>query len=102
MEAPYRKDCNQGLAHVHEDLFQSERLGTNTKFPLYRTLFWSVKTYQYACPTWEHAPDDRTLKLQRLQNRAIRAIGKLDDLDRRPPVQELYVTFKIPYMYGYI
>jgi hypothetical protein len=52
----------------------------------------------YACPTWEYATDARLLKLKRLQNR-VRAIG---NLDRFTPVRELHVTFKLPYVYGYI
>jgi hypothetical protein len=38
------------------------------------------------------------LKLQRLRNRALRAIG---NLDRRTLVRELHVAFKIPYVYDY-
>jgi hypothetical protein len=53
----------------------------------------------YACPTWEHAADTHHLKLQRLQNRALRAFG---NLARCTPVRELHVTFKIPYVYNYI
>jgi hypothetical protein len=50
----------------------------------------------YACPTWEYAADAHHLKFQRLQNRALLATG---DLDRCTPVRELYVAFKIPYVY---
>jgi hypothetical protein len=39
------------------------------------------------------------LKLQRLQNRALRAIA---NLDRRSPVRELHVASKIPYVFDYI
>jgi hypothetical protein len=39
------------------------------------------------------------LKLQRLQNRVFCAIG---NLDRCTPVPELYMPFKIPYIYDYI
>jgi hypothetical protein len=39
------------------------------------------------------------MKLQRLQNRILRAIGKLD---RRTPVRDLHLAFKIPYVYDYI
>jgi hypothetical protein len=38
------------------------------------------------------------LKLQRLQNRVLRAVG---DLDRRTPVSDLHLAFKIPYVYDY-
>jgi hypothetical protein len=39
------------------------------------------------------------MKLQRLQNRIVRAIGKLD---RRTPLRVLHLAFKIPYVYHYI
>jgi hypothetical protein len=53
----------------------------------------------YACPTWEHAPDADILKLQRLQNRVLRAI---ENLDRCISVRKLHVAFKILYVYGNI
>jgi hypothetical protein len=39
------------------------------------------------------------MKLQRLQNRVLHAIG---NLDRRTPVRDLHLAFKIPYVYDYI
>jgi hypothetical protein len=39
------------------------------------------------------------MKLQRLQNRVLRAIG---NLDRSTPVRDLHLGFKIPYVYNYI
>jgi hypothetical protein len=39
------------------------------------------------------------MKLQRLQNRILRAIS---NLDRRTPVRDLHLAFKIPYVYDYI
>jgi hypothetical protein len=39
------------------------------------------------------------MKLQRLQNRVLRALGKLD---RRTTVGDLHLAFKIPYVYDYI
>jgi hypothetical protein len=42
METPYRKDCSQGLAHVHKDLFSIQK--------------WTFKyklTPNYACPHME-------------------------------------------------
>jgi hypothetical protein len=39
------------------------------------------------------------MKLQCLQNRVLRAIG---NLDRRTPVRDLHLAFKIPYVYDYI
>jgi hypothetical protein len=53
----------------------------------------------YAYPTWEFAADTHLMKLQRLQNRVLRAIGKLD---RSTPVRDLHLAFKIPYVYDYI
>jgi hypothetical protein len=53
----------------------------------------------YACPTWEFVAETHLLKLQRLQNRVLRAVG---DLDRRTPVRDLHLAFKIPYVYDYI
>jgi hypothetical protein len=53
----------------------------------------------YACPTWDYAADVHLLKLQRLQNRLLRAIG---NLDRWTPVRKLHVIFKILYVYNYI
>jgi hypothetical protein len=53
----------------------------------------------YSCPTWEYAADSHLLKLQRLQNRGLRATG---NLARCTPERELQVVFKIPYVYNYI
>jgi hypothetical protein len=53
----------------------------------------------YACSTWEFAADTHLMKVQRLQNRVLGAIVKLD---RRTPVQDLHLAFKIPYVYDYI
>jgi hypothetical protein len=39
------------------------------------------------------------MKLQHLQNRVLRAIG---NIDRRTPVRDLHLEFKIPYVYDYI
>jgi hypothetical protein len=51
------------------------------------------------CPTCEHAVDAHHWKLQRLQNRALRAIG---NPDRCAPVRDLHAAFKIPYVYDYM
>jgi hypothetical protein len=53
----------------------------------------------YACPTWEYTAEAHLLKLQRLQNKVLRAVG---NLNRCTPVSELHVAFKIPYVYDYI
>jgi hypothetical protein len=53
----------------------------------------------YACPAWELAADTCLLKLQRLQNKILRTIGKF----RRPkPVRDLHTTFNLSYVYGHI
>jgi hypothetical protein len=66
--------------------------GTNIKLTLYKALI-------YTCPTREYAADPQLLKLQRLQNRVLRAIG---DIHRCTPVRELHTAFGIAYVYGYI
>jgi hypothetical protein len=67
------------------------------KLTLYKVLIRSVTTY--ACFAWEYAADVHLLKLQRLQNRVLSAPG---NLDRRTPVREMHVAFKIPYVCDYI
>jgi hypothetical protein len=47
----------------------------------------------------EFAADTHLMKRQRLQNKVLRAIG---NLDRRTPVRDLHLAFKIPYVYDYI
>jgi hypothetical protein len=53
MEMAYRKDSNQGVAHLRKELFKNERLSTNIKLPLYKAMNKSVMTY--ACSIWEYA-----------------------------------------------
>jgi hypothetical protein len=53
----------------------------------------------YACPAWEFAAESHIFKLQRLQKRALRAIGKYL---RSTSVRELHVAFQIPCVYDYI
>jgi hypothetical protein len=53
----------------------------------------------YACPTWQHAAGAHVLKLQRIQNRALRATG---NLDRCTAVRGLRVDFKILCVYAYV
>jgi hypothetical protein len=78
-------------------IFKSKRLNVNVKLIVYRALIRSIMTY--ACPTWEFAADTHFMKMQHLQNRVLRAIGKLD---RRAPVHDLHMAFKIPYVYDYV
>jgi hypothetical protein len=53
----------------------------------------------YVCPTWEYAADAHILKLQRLQNRVLHAVG---NLDKYTSVPGLHVALKIPYLYDYV
>jgi hypothetical protein len=53
----------------------------------------------YTSPTWEFAANTHLLKLQRLQNKVLRTIGKFP---RRTPVRELHKAFNIPYIYDYV
>jgi hypothetical protein len=78
-------------------LFRSERLSSNIKLTLHKTLIRSVMTY--ACPTWEFATENHLLKLQRLQNKVLCTIGSFP---RHRPVRDMHVAFHIPYVYDYI
>jgi hypothetical protein len=53
----------------------------------------------YACPAWEFAAQSHLLKLQRLLNRVLRAIGKSP---RFTSVRDLHVAFHISHVYDYI
>jgi hypothetical protein len=53
----------------------------------------------YACPAWEFAAETHLLKLQRLQNKILRTIGKLP---RRTAVRDLHMASQIPYVYDYV
>jgi hypothetical protein len=78
-------------------IFKSEHLSAHIKLIVFRALIRLIMTY--ACPTWEFAADTHLMKLQRLQNRVLRAIG---NLDWRTPVRDLHLAFKLPYVYDYI
>jgi hypothetical protein len=77
--------------------YKSKHLNANIKLIVYRALIRSIMTY--SCPTWECAADTHLIKLQRLQNWVLRAIS---NLDRRTPVRDLHLAFKIPYVYDYV
>jgi hypothetical protein len=53
----------------------------------------------YASPAWEFAADTRLMKLQRLQNKVLRTIGKLS---RSTSIRVLHMAFNIPHVYDYI
>jgi hypothetical protein len=78
-------------------LFKSKHLSAHIKLIVYTALIKPIITY--TCPTWEFAAATHLMKLQRLQNRVLRAIG---NLDRSTPVWDLNLAFKIPYVYDYI
>jgi hypothetical protein len=80
-----------------QSLFKSEHLSINIKLTLFNALIRSVMVY--VCPTWEYTADAHLMKLQRLQNRLLRATG---NFDRRTAVREMHMALKIPYVYDYI
>jgi hypothetical protein len=53
----------------------------------------------YACPAWEFAAENHLLKLQRLQNRVLRAIG---NFPIHTSVRDIHVGFQILYAHDYI
>jgi hypothetical protein len=53
----------------------------------------------YACPAWELAADTYLLKLQRLQNKVLRNVGKFP---RCTPVRNIHTAFNLPYVYDYV
>jgi hypothetical protein len=57
-----------------------ERLSVKIKTPLYKALIRSVITH--ACPAWELSADPYILQLQRLQNKALCAMGHLQGADQ--------------------
>jgi hypothetical protein len=78
-------------------LLKSERLSSNIKLTLHKALIRSVMAY--ACPTWELAADTYVLKLQRIQNKALRTIG---NFPRCTPVCDLHTAFNLLYVYDYV
>jgi hypothetical protein len=55
-------------------LFKNERLSATIKLNHHKALISSIMTY--ACTAWELSADIHHLKLQRLQNKVLRTIGK--------------------------
>jgi hypothetical protein len=53
----------------------------------------------YACPAWKFAADTHLLKLQSLQNKVHRTIGKFP---RNTPIRNNHTSLQIPYVYDYI
>jgi hypothetical protein len=52
----------------------------------------------YACPAWELATDIKLLKLQRKQNKVLRATGKFSSCT---PVRDLPTIFNFPCVFNY-
>jgi hypothetical protein len=52
-----------------------------------------------AFPAWEFAADTHLIKLQRLQNKALRTIG---NYPRRTQVREMHMAFHLTYVYDYM
>jgi hypothetical protein len=77
-------------------LFKIEQLSANIKLTLHKALIRSVMTY--ACPAWKFAADTYLPKLQSLQNKVLRTIGKFPS---STPVHELHMVFQVPYIYDY-
>jgi hypothetical protein len=50
----------------------------------------------YACHAWEFAADTHQMKLQRLQNKVLRIIGKFPT-----PIRDVHISLQIPYVYDY-
>jgi hypothetical protein len=98
METTHRGNRSQSFGHVNQDIcYIQKRLNANITLMVYRALIRSIMTY--ACPTWEFAADIYLMKLQRLENRVLRAIS---NLYRCTPVRDFHLVFKIPYGYDYI
>jgi hypothetical protein len=53
----------------------------------------------YECPAWEFAADAHLLKLQHLQNNALRTIG---NFPKCTPVSDLHTAFNLQHVYNYI
>jgi hypothetical protein len=51
-----------------------------------------TSTVAYACPAWEFAADTHLMKLQRLQNKALRTAG---NFPRLTTVRDLHMAFKL-------
>jgi hypothetical protein len=64
---------------------------------LHKALIRSIITY--ACPTWQFAADTHLMELQRLQNKALRTIGKFP---RNTPIRDMHISLQVPYIYDYI
>jgi hypothetical protein len=73
-----------------------DRLSTNSKLTLHKAL---IRSMTYASPVWEFAADTHLMKLQCLQNKVLRTIGKFL---RNTPIRDMHISFQIPDVYDYI
>jgi hypothetical protein len=96
VETVHRNDRNRCLGYLHKDIFHIQMQALERRC-VYGALMRSKMTY--VCPTSEFAAGIHLVKLQRLQNRVLRA---LSDPEGRTPVRDFRVAFKIPYVYEYI
>jgi hypothetical protein len=53
----------------------------------------------YACLAWEFEADTHLMKLQRLQKKVLRAIGKFS---RNTPIRDMHISFQIPYVHDFV
>jgi hypothetical protein len=53
----------------------------------------------YACYAWEFAAYTHLMKLQSLQNKVLRTIGKFP---RNTRIRDMHICFQIPYVYDLI
>jgi hypothetical protein len=60
---------------------------------------WESPTVKRGYPIGAHNGSYDLMKLQRLQNKVLRTIGKFP---RRTPVRELHTAFQLPNIYEYI
>jgi hypothetical protein len=57
----------------------------------------SVKSWKIS--SWEFAADTHLMKLQRLENKVLRTVGKFP---RNTPIRDMHISLQIPYVYNYI
>jgi hypothetical protein len=74
-------------------LLKSERLSANIKLTLLKALIRSVMTCAF--PVWELTADIDLLKLQSMQKKVLRTVGKFP---RCTPVRHLHTAFNLPYV----
>jgi acyl-CoA synthetase (AMP-forming)/AMP-acid ligase II len=66
----YSYFMNMSFFHYFHSIFKRKLLSANIKLKLHKNLIRSVMIY--ACPAWEFPSENHLLKLQCLQNKALR------------------------------